>query len=69
MTNLICSLLSVRQAVKAIKRRLMWVMLHQLETVSKPLIDGDWIPKLANLEMIRSEAVLKLHSLLNSADP
>jgi len=38
----------------------MWVMLHQLETAVRPLTDGDCIPKLANLEMIRSEAVLKV---------
>jgi len=33
-------------------------MLHQLKTAVKPLTDGDWIPKLANLELMRSDAVL-----------
>jgi len=47
----------------------MRAILHQLETAVEPLADGDCIPKLANLEIVHSEATLRLYSLLNLANP
>ena len=44
-------------------------MLHQSETAVRPPTNGDYIPKVASLEMIRSEDVLKLYGLLSSDDP